>query len=148
MRLLLCLILAACTLAGPAFAQDTSVPVAGFWEILRPYVVEVAGILVAAALGWLSMRVNKMFGLSIEAKHREALQSALMNGVMRGLASVDKAADRTSIDLRSAVVAEGVRYVQDYAPDAVRHFKLTPDRLGDLLEARLGSMLQDVPDAA
>lgn len=141
MRFTLFLILAACALAGTAFAQDTSVPVAGFWEILRPYVVEVAGILVAAVLGWLSMKANKMFGLSIEAKHREALQSALMNGVQRGVATLDRVASHTDIDTRSAIVAEGLRYVQAYAPDAVKYFNLTPADLGDLLEARLGSVL-------
>ena len=125
-------------LALPALTStDTTVGLGGLLEAFRPILMEMAAIIAAAIVGWLSFQANRVFGVEIEARHREALQSALMNGVYRGLHAIEGHADRVTLDVRSAVIAEGIRYVKRSVPDAIKHFKLTDERLRDLLEAKL-----------
>ena len=118
-------------------AADTTVGLGGLVEAFRPLLMEMAAIIAAAIVGWLSLQAHRVFGVEIEARHREALQSALMSGVYRGLHAVEGQADRVQFDVRSAVLAEGIRYVKRSVPDAVKHFGLTDERLRDLLEAKL-----------
>ncbi|MCM0751599.1 hypothetical protein DEA98_10370 [Brucella pseudogrignonensis] len=54
-----------------------------------------------------------------------------------GLNKLEDKADKASIDVKSAVLAAGIDYVLKSVPDAVKFFGLTPERLGDLLEAKL-----------
>lgn len=129
---------AAAILAPAALAAtDTTVGLGGLVEAFRPLLMEMAAVIAAAIVGWLSYQASKMFGVEIEARHRDALQSALTNGVYRGIYAVEGAADRVRIDVRSVVLAEGLRYVKSSVPDTVKYFGLTDERLRDLLEAKL-----------
>lgn len=122
-----------------ALAQDasTSVPVSSIVDIFMPYLMEAAYALIAAAVGWLLVKWTKLTGLSIEASHRDALQTALKNAVNFGLNKLEDKADKASIDVKSAVLAAGIDYVLKSVPDAVKFFGLSPERLADLLEAKL-----------
>lgn len=122
-----------------ALAQDasTSVPVSSITDIFMPYLMEAAYALIAAAVGWLLVKWTKLTGLNIEASHRDALQTALKNAVNFGLNKLDDKANKASIDVKSAVLAAGIDYVLKSVPDAVKFFGLTPERLADLLEAKL-----------
>lgn len=135
---------------APAFAQDadTTISLTGFLDPIRPLLMEMVGLLVAAVIGWITMRLNRSLGMTIEARHREALQSALMNGAFYGLNQLDKAASSVTFDTHNKMVAEGVRYVQKSVPDAIKFFGLTPERLRELLEAKIPAIEQDAkPDA-
>ena len=126
-------------MATSAFAQDsgTVVGVDGFYAELRPFLVEVIVAIVAAIAGWVLMTVRKKLGLDIEAKHREALQSALMNGANYGLRYIDGKVGGATIDVRNEMLAEAVRFVERSVPDAVKFFGLTPDKLRDHLAAKI-----------
>mgnify|MGYP003126805184 CR=1 FL=1 len=90
-------------------------------------------------LGWVALKLKQIFGLEIEARHRVALQSALANGANRGLAEIQKHASGTDVDVRSAVLAEGLRYVEKSVPDALKFFRLQPNDVVDHLEAHLAA---------
>jgi hypothetical protein len=125
-----------------ALAQDTTVELGGWFEILRPYLSEIVGMLAAAFVGWVALKLKQIFGLEIEARHRVALQSALANGANRGLAEIQKHASGTDVDVRSAVLAEGLRYVEKSVPDALKFFRLQPNDVVDHLEAHLAARLK------
>lgn len=95
---------------------------------LLPTILEVAGIGLAAALSWAAVEAKRRFGLDIQARHREALHSALMNGVRAALERGDTG---------EAALVEAVRYARASVPDAIR--KLAPDGavLLDLARAKL-----------
>ncbi|MBB4092478.1 hypothetical protein HGG72_08550 [Ochrobactrum pecoris] len=122
-----------------ALAQDaaTSVKASTIFDVFMPYIQEAAFALIAAAVGWLLVKWTKLTGLSIEASHRDALQTALKNAVNFGLNKLEDKADKASIDVKSAVLAAGIDYVLKSVPDAVKFFGLSPERLADLLEAKL-----------
>ncbi|SPL65332.1 hypothetical protein [Ochrobactrum soli] len=122
-----------------ALAQDaaTSVKASTIFDVFMPYIQEAAFALVAAAVGWLLVKWSKLTGLNIEASHRDALQTTLQNAVNFGLNRLEDKANKASINVKSAVLAAAIDYVFKSAPDAVKFFGLTPERLGDLLEAKL-----------
>ena len=128
---------AAGSTVAAAPAPDTMVEVGPLFSGLRATIEAVAGLAIAAAVGWVALRLNSLAGINIEARHREALQSALLNGVRAGLDLFGKRADAMQVDVRSKVLAEAADYVITSVPDAVKHFGLTPARVRDLARAKL-----------
>lgn len=141
---ILSFIAVACLVLVPAaaFAQDTTVELGGWFEILRPYLTEIVSVLAAAAVGWVAMKAKQFLGLEIEARHRAALQSALANGANRGIAEIQKHASGATVDVRNAAIAEGLRYVEKSVPDALKFFGLRPEDIVDYLEAHLADRLK------
>lgn len=126
-----------------AYAQDAASTTVGLGDLFRDVrstIETLIGVVVAGVLALLAALVKRNLGLGIDEKMRNALQSALMNGVHAGLDLVQDAADKTSIDVKSEVVAKGIGYVRSYAPLAVKHFKLTEDDLAEMLRAKLAEL--------
>lgn len=121
---------------GIAFAQEISTTVdIPIWDALRPYVIEIVSIIVAAAVAWASKKFHDLTGIEIEAKHREALQSALLNGANLIMAKYPKGG--VSFDTQNEQLSVAIRYVLNSVPDAVEHFKLTPDFIGEMVKAKI-----------
>jgi len=122
-----------------AFAQDnTSVNVG---ELLAPWLEMLVGaiaVLIAALLSWITAMIKQKTGIDIEARHREALQTALTNGAGLILAKVKDSVAGKEIDVRSEIVRDAISYVNQAAPDAVKKFGLTPQDLAEKLMAKLG----------
>ncbi len=130
--------------AAIATAQTPSTGSAVF-EIVRPFVVEAVGILILAIVGWLATTVKAKLNIDIEAKHREALQAALTNAAGLVINRAGGMAGALALPSRNPMILEGVKYVIDSAPDALKHFGITPDAVGavltEKLEAKIGVMV-------
>lgn len=115
-------------LALGAYAQEaaagTVVNFDPFIAEVVPYVVALVGAVVAAGVAWITRLLHSWTGIQIEARHRDALQSALMNGARSAIAGYTPNGVR--IDLKHPVVSEGVRFVLSSVPDAVKYFGLSP----------------------
>lgn len=137
-----CLVLLA--IAGIASAQTPSAGSAVF-EIVRPYLVEIASVFVAAVVGWLATTIKAKLGIDIEARHREALQAALTNAAGLVINRAGGAARALNLPESNPLLVEGVKYVVDSAPDALKHFGITPaaahDILAQKLEAKIGVVI-------
>jgi len=70
-----------------------------------------------SSAGW------RRWGLEIEARHREALHSALMTGVKHALFE--------GLQGRTAIAKATVDYVHTSVPDALAALKPQPDQLGE-----------------
>lgn len=111
---------------------------------LEHVVLPIVSFVVTALLGWAAQRFHAWTGYQIEARHREALQSALENGVrfalQRLLASHPNA---NPLDLvredREAVLSAAESYVRKSVPDALGHFGLDrrTQTLRDLITTKL-----------
>lgn len=127
--------------ALPALAQtaasETSVNAGGLFEALRPYIVELVSVIVAFIVAWLSAKISKLIGMNIEKSHRDALQSALQNGANLGLNKAGGYLSSVDIDMKNKALAEGVAYVLKSVPDALAYFGLTPQRIREMVEAKL-----------
>lgn len=130
-------------LVAPAFAQDagsTSISVTDLLAPFKPYVVELVTILVGVLVGLITRKLNELTGLKIDAAQRDALHMALTSGVMAGVHAIEQKTDGKTIDLHSAIVAEGVRYVQASVPDAIKYFGLTPEKISAMIRAKIPAL--------
>lgn len=100
-------------------------------------IMPIVSLIITALVGWAVQRFHAWTGYQIEARHREALQSALENGVRFAIQRL--AADRAGFDPlqmsgqdKQKVLDGAVDYVLGSVPDAVRHFGL--GRNADLIE--------------
>jgi hypothetical protein len=107
----------------------------GSW---RPYIVEIVGIAIATVVGWIVNLLRIRFGLEIEARHREALQTALTNAAGLVIGKGENLAGKLQVTVRNDAIAEAVSYVLKGAPDALAYFGLTPDRVRQMVEAKVG----------
>ena len=96
---------------------------------LAPHLLELIAALATAIIGWLAAQAKARWGLEIEARHREALHSALMTGVRHALSEGAQG--------RTAIAEAAVDYVQTSVPDALAALKPQPDQLKDMAEATL-----------
>lgn len=138
----------AATFAWPAVAQvatDTRIDGGSIFGAWRPYIVETVSILIAALVGWVVNLIRRRTGLEIEAKHRDALQTALTNAAGLVIAKAGDLASALQLDTRNAALNEGIAYVLKSAPDALAFFGITRESLKEKLEAKLG--LAVVPPA-
>ncbi|MFC5393037.1 hypothetical protein [Bosea vestrisii] len=120
--------------------QSTRVDLAPAAIGVLGYVSVVIGAVVATGLSFLGARLYAWTGINIEARHREALHSAIMTGVNAALGKVADLIGGRAIDVRSTAVAEALRYVGASVPDAIRYFGLTQDRLSDMIAAKLAQI--------
>lgn len=87
-------------------------------EILIILVTAIAPILAAMLVAALTKWMQKM-GIDIEAKNRDALQSALANAAM--------------VAVKGGSTRQGVEYVKSSVPDAVKSFGLDDAQIKDLI---------------
>ncbi len=116
------------------------------WDFIQDNIIaQVAAGLIALivplAIGWAALLYGRLTGKELEAKHREALQSALTNGlnwalqqVLNGKLNPDGTVPEKA---KPAVLAKTQEYVTTSVPDAVRHFGITPSTMDKLAEAKL-----------
>lgn len=133
-------LIAVAVLLTPFFAlagTEEAVSAGGFFSVLLPYLVEVAAIFISIVVGWLVAKISKLTGLQIEAKHREALQTALQNAANYGLNSLGAKADRITFKVQNELIATALNYIQKSSPDAIAYFGLSPVRLREMILSKI-----------
>ncbi|MCL4065909.1 hypothetical protein M3484_04950 [Pseudomonas sp. GX19020] len=107
--------------------------VQAFFLTLLPHLTEVASAVIAILLAGLFRILKTRWGIEIEARHREALQSAMMTGITAALSRGLKA---------DAAIAAAIQHAAGAgARDAVEFFNLGVDDLKRLAEAKLHSAI-------
>lgn len=114
-------------LRAPVWAADSTVSLSPWVELVQPYVVQIVGYGLALFVGWLAELTRRKLNLSIDASHREALRAALMNAASLLIAKGGASLAGKSVDLRSPVIADAVRYVEAAAPAAIAHLGKSVD---------------------
>lgn len=124
--------------AAPAYAQGTVVDGGSIFGIFKPYLVELIGLVITAILGYALKILRDKTGIDIDAKHRDTIQSALTNGAGLVIARAGDHMSGLKVDVKNEVIADAVNYVLRSAPDAIKHFGLTPGDLRKRIEAKIG----------
>lgn len=110
-----------------AWAADSTVSLSPLVEMAQPYVIQIVGYGLALFVAWLAELTRRKLNLSIDASHREALRAALMNAASLLIAKGGASLAGKSVDLRSPVIADAVRYVEAAAPAAIAHLGKSVD---------------------
>lgn len=100
---------------------------------LAPHVLELIAGLLSAMIGWAAVEAKRKWGLDIEARHREALHSALMNGARMAL-------DRAISQQGAADLAIG--YAEASVPDAIRALRPSPEVMVNLARAKVAEAVR------
>ncbi len=101
-------------------------------DYLTPYIPVLLDALVYLIVGYIALLVRRWTGVQIEAKHRDALHSAIRNGVLQ-------AASRGLTGTAAAQLVEG--YVTESVPDALKRLAPPPDVLAGLIRAKMAELL-------
>ncbi len=105
--------------------------------ILQPIVMSGASVAAAWFVKRLADEAKKRTGIEVEARHREALHSALETALNVGL---QRLAQRGKEAYGSrAFLTDGLDYVHRSVPDAVQHFGVSDRMLGQMLTAKLAA---------
>ncbi|MEA5162604.1 hypothetical protein U5903_17640 [Cereibacter johrii] len=111
-------------LALPAAASTGS----DLLTALAPSLLDLAGVVLTALIGFATLRFQRWTGIQIEARHREALHSAIMTAarvaVARGLTR-DVATEFVSAYVRASV------------PDALKRLSPSAETLDALVRSKL-----------
>ena len=112
-------------------------------QIIGQVLAVVIPIIVTALLGWAAILYARITGKELEAKHREALQMALTNGlnwaiqqVLNGKLNKDGTVPDSA---KLSVIAAAQQYVTASVPDAVRKFEISQPTMEKLITAKLPS---------
>ncbi len=109
---------------------------AALFAALLPQIASAAVTLLVPLIVALIVKQFQKLGIDIEAKNREALQSALHNAAIT-------AVSRAGID-KNGVSATAVDYVKSSVPDAIKKFGLDRDKIKKLLEPHLAKAVNTV----
>jgi len=112
-------------------------------QIIGQVLAVLIPIIVTALLGWAAILYARITGKEMEAKHREALQMALTNGlnwaiqqVLNGKLNKDGTVPDSA---KLSVIAAAQQYVTASVPDAVRKFEISQPTMEKLITAKLPS---------
>lgn len=122
-----------------AFAADgASLPLSSFLDPIMAVLGSLVAALIAAFVAWLWGMLSRQFGVNLDAKYREALQTALQNAAGLALQKLRTAASGVQVPLSRPEIAEAVGYVLKSVPDAIEHFGLDEDAIGEKILAKIG----------
>lgn len=118
----------------PVFAADPSALSLG----LSSVVDWAAAAIATAVAGFVAAGLKRLFGVTMEARHREALHSALLTGASLALSMVAEfvAQGLPPADARAAALESGVDYVRESVPDALKALKPADGLLLDMVRAK------------
>lgn len=102
---------------------------------LAPHLLEVIGGALTLLLGLLFAQIRAKTGIDIEARHREALHSALMTGIRLALSKGLKPQDAVKI---------AIGYAEQSVPDALRRLRPQGQTLEALARAKLAEVAPDI----
>ena len=147
----LCLII---TPFAAAYAQavavatpDTTISALPWIKVIEPYLLTAFSVIVTAIIGWVAALIQRSTGITIEQKYRDSLHSALVTGISAGLTKLDARAADVSIDTKSQLITDAIRWAQKSVPDAIKALGASPDDLAKLAAAKL-NLLIEAPSAA
>jgi hypothetical protein len=123
------LVMCALAAVGPAAAQTPEPPPTGLVAAIDTIVQLIVAAIVSAFLSWLYVRLEKWFGIKIDAGHRETLHSALTTAANLTLS-------RAAVAGRANLV-EGVIQVWSGAREAIQHFGLDDKKIETMLRAKV-----------
>ncbi len=97
-------------------------------DAATPHLLDLLGLVLTGIIGWAASKARQKWGVEIEARHREALHSALLTGAQ--LALKHELSGKTAIDLV-------LRYIRESVPDAISGLDASPAVLTDLAKAKI-----------
>jgi len=100
---------------------------------LQPLLITGVSALLSLLIGLAANTARAKFGLDIEARHREALHSALISGLQAAM----KKGPQAGLD---ALTDEAIQYAKNSVPDAIAKLAPSGETLRDLARSKLAAL--------
>ena len=103
-------------------------------------------VLLTAVVGWavykITPRVLAFLHIKSEMADNKRLQEFIARGIAFGLSRLGQTLDGKKLEFHTKheAIALGSKYVAAGAQDVLQRFGVTPERLAELVEARLGEL--------
>jgi lipopolysaccharide export LptBFGC system permease protein LptF len=130
-----------------AFAQEAEET---FIQSLENPIMTVISAAIVALLAFISFWLQRTLGVTVEAKHREALQSALENAarlVLKTAMDKDtggKTMKDSVVEIGDVAMQVGIDYVKQSVPDAIKKFGLDDFLIDKYLRPKLAPRIDAV----
>ena len=98
------------------------------WQIIAPHVLEIIAVGLSAIIASAAGYAKRKWGLDIEARHRDALHSALLTGIKMAMAR--------NLDTGKAVDL-AIGYARLSVPDAIKALKPAEGVLASIARAKI-----------
>lgn len=109
-----------------------------FAPLIQQYVIPALGLVITTGISWLISKAAKFFNIRIDETQRAFVMSLVERGIAVGQHRIAQiAADKAHIETHNMIAAEAANYVIARAPDALKHFKLTPEDVRQIISAKL-----------
>lgn len=123
-------------------ANAATIDLSPLTSLAGEFVQGLAQVVAALLVGAVAYAGKKLFGLQIDAKQRDSLHGAIERGIGAAFETMlKKAKGKSSFEVDSEVIALVANYVAKMSPGAVTYFGLDPDKLADLITAKIGERL-------
>lgn len=96
-------------------------------------IVALAAAAVFALAGVIGRMIHARTGIELDLKHN----SILNESIEKGVAYAHSISKDLSVSTKNDLIGAAANYVIKGAPDALNHFGITPERLTEMIEARL-----------
>lgn len=118
---------------------------AGFFtqQFLGPVIQWLVAAAVAAVIGWVVAVYRKITNAELDQKNRDALQSALTNGMLYAIQVILKGKVPVNLDAgtQQQLVAKATEYAASSVPGAMTHFGLLDKKTGETDDYRMEKLL-------
>lgn len=116
---------------------STVVSFAWVLDLVAEYIVPALVTLVMAIFGWLARRAGKLLGVQIDTDRNAALQAAIERGLQAAVNKLKDSVGSLEVDVKSRLIAEAARYVENNMRGTLQHFGIDADQLTDLVSAKV-----------
>jgi len=125
-----------------AFAQQAGsavppAPPSPLIEALQPYIDAGTNAAVTVLVGLLAALAKRYVGITLDARARETLHSALDTGAHAAVSAITAKAGRLQDEVRDARIAFILEWAEQGAAGAIRHFGVDRSQLETLATAKL-----------
>jgi hypothetical protein len=143
-------LLALVVMASPAFAQTDLRPVANqLIDWLSVVLLTGGGVVIAFALRWLASKTKMQdneFEALLAARLNDILHRAIEHAIVAAKNEVNKpGSGLEAVKFDNLLVGIAVNYALKSMPDIIEYFGLTSERIKEMIMARLGGFLDQVP---
>lgn len=107
-------------------------------DTIAPLAITILSGIASAAIAYLTAKLKSKWGVEIEAKHREALHSAIVSGVNLAVAKGARLADGATLPKTGNFVVDmALPYVVKSVPDAIARFDLTEAKITEMILSKI-----------
>lgn len=138
----------ACVVGANAAHADVVNIGQAFSDVLKPYIDAAVSAAILALISWVALVVKKKFNVDIDAQNRDALIKFAQRQAASLVADGAVKLNGVKVEVRNQDLARAANNALASIPDALKHFDIPPDKVGQKVGDMIVDMLPKEPAVA